>query len=121
VIGFVCVCVCAFLVDRSDDHNSIIIPIGWTLSSKISFLAFFCRPIKCERIPDLKSVRVLPLLPLLCVFNSIITTFFKSSLNIYDDEVLVGVVVVTIHVFVTLPNAFAETVVDDVEKILAST
>ena len=91
--------------------NSIIIPIGPFESSKISFLAFFVR----------EYLILLLLLTLLCVFDSIITKFFKSSLNIYDDEVLVGVVVVTIHVFVTLPNAFAETVVDDVEKILAST
>ena len=93
--------------------NSIIIPIG---PFKNIFSRLFCRPIKCEKY------LILPLLlPLLCVFDSIITKFFKSSLNIYDDEVLIGVVVVAIHVFVTLPNAFAETVVDDVEKILAST
>ena len=85
--------------------------------SKISSLAFFV-----DQSNETRKYLILPLLlPLLCVFDSIITKFFKSSLNIYDDEVLVGVVVVAIHVFVTLPNAFAETVVDDVEKILAST
>ena len=84
--------------------------------SKISSLAFFV-----DQSNARKYLILLLLLPLLCVFDSVITKFFKSSLNIYDDEVLVGVVVVTIHVFVTLPNAFAETVVDDVEKILAST
>ena len=84
--------------------------------SKISSLAFFV-----DQSNARKYLILLLLLPLLCVFDSVITNFFKSSLNIYDDEVLVGVVVVTIHVFVTLPNAFAETVVDDVEKILAST
>jgi hypothetical protein len=95
--------------------NSIIIPIG---PFKNIFSPFFVD----QSSNATRKYLILPLLlPLLCVFDSIITKFFKSSLNIYDDEVLVGVVVVAIHVFVTLPNAFAETVVDDVEKILAST
>ena len=107
-------CVCVFLVDRSDDQLNNY--SNWTMHSKISSLAFFV-----DQSNARKYLILLLLLPLLCVFDSIITKFFKSSLNIYDDEVLVGVVVVAIHVFVTLPNAFAETVVDDVEKILAST
>ena len=117
MIGFVCVCVCVcvcvFLVDRSDDPLNNY--SNWTFHQKYLFMLFLSTN-QMREIPIL-----LLLLPLLCVFDSIITKFFKSSLNIYDDEVLVGVVVVAIHVFVTLPNAFAETVVDDVEKILAST
>lgn len=114
MIGFVCVCVCVFLVDRSEDPLNNY--SNWTFHQKYLFSLFLSTNQMRE-----KYLILLLLLPLLCVFDSIITKFFKSSLNIYDDEVLVGVVVVTIHVFVTLPNAFAETVVDDVEKILAST
>ena len=107
-------CVCVFLVDRSDDQLNNY--SNWT------FQKYLLSPfLSTNQMRARKYLILLLLLPLLCVFDSIITKFFKSSLNIYDDEVLVGVVVVAIHVFVTLPNAFAETVVDDVEKILAST